>query len=118
MKFTLLLLGLAQILKIASIMNKRFKHAVRKNRVRILITTRDREQARLFIFNKGKVSSCGGFHGDYDAALVFKDAGVGFKVLISSKPDASFNAAANGSLHVKGMSFYAQWFQDVTGLVR
>lgn len=118
MKFTLLLFGLGQILKIASYMNKAFKHAVRKTRVRILITTRDREQARLFVFDKGKVSSCGGFHSDYDAALVFKDAGVGFKVLTSPKADASFNAAGTGALHIRGMSFYAQWFQDVTQLIR
>ncbi len=118
MKFTLLLFGLGQTLKIASHMHKAFKHAVRKAQVRILITTRDRERARLFIFDRGKVSSCGGFHSDYDAALVFKDAGVGFKVLISTKADASFNAAANGGLHIRGMSFYAQWFQDVTGLIR
>ena len=118
MKFTLLLFGLGQILKIASHMNQAFKHAIRKNRVRILITTLDRERARLFIFDRGTVSSCGGFHSDYDAALVFKDAGVGFKVLTSAKEDASFNAAASGSLHIMGMSFYAQWFQDVTQLIR
>lgn len=118
MKFTLLLFGLAQILKIASHMNEEFKHAIRKAQVRILITTRDRERARLFIFDRGKLSTLGGFHSHYDAALVFKDAGVGFKVLTSTKSDASFNAAANGSLHILGMSFYAQWFQDVTQLIR
>ena len=74
MKLTLLLFGLGQILKIASHMHKAFKHAVRKTQVRILITTQDKKQARLFIFDRGRVSSLGGFHGDYDAALVFKDA--------------------------------------------
>ncbi|HCY87178.1 MAG TPA: hypothetical protein DHV36_18740 [Desulfobacteraceae bacterium] len=118
MKFTLLLFGLAQLLKIASHLNKAFKHAVRKAQVRILITTRDRERARLFTFDRGKVSSCGGFHNDYDAALVFKNAGIGFKVLTSSKADASFNAAADGGLCIRGMSFYAKWFQDVTQLIR
>jgi len=117
MKFTLLLFGLGQILKIASYVNKAFKHAVRKRGIRILITTRDRDRARLFIFDKGRISSCAGYHGEYDAALVFKDAGTGFKVLTSRKTDASFNAAADGGLHIEGMGFYAQWFQDVTQLI-
>ncbi len=117
MKFTLLLFALGQILKVASITNKNFKRYIRKVDARILIKTRNGERARLYIFNKGKVSSVAGNHDVYDAALIFKDAAAGFKVLTSKKKDASFNAAAEGNLTVEGMSFFAQWFEDGTKLI-
>ena len=58
-----------------------------------------------------------GNHDLFDAALVFKDAEAGFKVLTSKRRDASFNAAAEGKLKVEGMSFFAQWFEDGTKLI-
>lgn len=117
MKFTLLLFALGQILKIASITNTAFKRYIRKTSVKILIKTRDGQRARLFVFNKGKVSSMPGNHEIFDAALVFKDATSGFRVLTSKKSDASFNAATQGLLEVEGMSFFAQWFEDGTKLI-
>lgn len=117
MKFSLLLFALGKILKIASITNKSFKRYIRKTDARILIKTRDGKRARLFIFNKGKFSSMAGNHEAFDAALVFKDAAAGFKILTSKEGDASFNAAARGILTVEGMSFFAQWFEDGTKLV-
>ncbi len=117
MKFTLLLFALGQILKIASIVNKNFKWYIRNTDARILIKTQDGERARLFVFNKGKVSSIPGDQAAFDAALVFKDAAAGFKVLTSKKKDASFNAAARGDLKVLGISLFAQWFEDGTKLI-
>ncbi len=117
MRFTLLLFALGRILKTASFFHLKFKRYIRKTRVRILIKTADGERARLFDFDKGRVSSSAGNHDRYDAALVFEDAATGFSVLTSREKDASFNAAADGKLVVRGMSFYAQWFEDAVKLV-
>ncbi len=117
MRFTLLLFILGQILKIASITSKQFKRYIRKTHARILIKTEDGRRARLFVFNRGKVSSFSGNHDDFDAALIFKDAATGFSVLTSKKKDASFNAAAEGKLKIVGMSFFAQWFEDGTKII-
>ncbi len=117
MRFTLLLFVLGRILKTASFFHPGFKRYIRKTRVRILIQTADGDRARLFDFNKGKFSSPPGNHDRFDAALVFKDAATGFSVLTSRKKDASFTAAAHGKLVVRGMSFYAQWFEDAVKLV-
>lgn len=117
MRFTLLLFALGQILKIASITSKPFKHYIRNTNARVLIKTKDNQRARLFVFNKGKVSSRAGNHAAFDVALIFKDAAAGFAVLSSKKKDASFNAAAEGKLNVAGMSFFAQWFEDGTKII-
>jgi len=117
MRFSLLLLALSIILKIASMTNKTFRKYISKTRARILIKTEDGERARLFVFDKGRLSSVTGDQKDFDAALVWKDAATGFSVMISKKKDASFNAAAEGKLKVLGMSVYAQWFEDGVNLV-
>ena len=86
-------------------------------RIKILIKTEDGKRARLFIFNKGKISTLTDDQKDFDVALVWKDAATGFSVMTSKSTDASFNAAADGKLKVLGMSVYAQWFEDSLKLI-
>ena len=117
MRFTLLLFALGQILKVAAITSRPFKHYIRNTDARVLIKTADNRRGRLFVFNKGKVSTRPGNHDVFDVALVFSDPATGFAVLTSKKKDASFNAAAEGKLKVAGMSFFAQWFEDGTNII-
>ena len=117
MRFSVLLFALYNILKVASVTNKAYKKYISKISAKILIKTEDGERARMFIFNKGKLTSEPGDHRNYDVALVWKDAATGFSVMTSKKKDASFNAAAEGKLKVLGVSIYAQWFEDGIKLV-
>ena len=112
MRFSLLLFALYNILKVASFTSKAYKKYISKMSVKILIKTEDGKRARLFIFDKGKLSTNAGDLDDFDVALVWKDAATGFSVMTSKSPDASFNAAADGKLKVLGMSVYALWFED------
>lgn len=118
MRFSMLLFALYNILKVASFTNKAYKKYISKISARILIKTEDGERARMFVFDKGKLRSVAGDQKDYDVALVWKDAAIGFSVMTSKKKNASFNAAADGKLKVYGMSVYAQWFEDGIKLVR
>ncbi len=117
MRFSVLLFALYNILKIASMTNKAYKKYISKISAKILIKTKDGERARLFVFDKGKLSSMPGDQENYDVALVWEDAATGFSVMTSKKKDASFNAAADGKLKVLGMSIYAQWFEDGINMV-
>ncbi|RJP94836.1 MAG: hypothetical protein C4518_02410 [Desulfobacteraceae bacterium] len=117
MKFSALLFVLYSVLKIASYTNSAFKKYIGKVSAKVLIKTEDGERARMFIFDKGKVSSFTGDQKKFDVALVWKDADTAFSVMSSKKKDASFNAAAEGKLKVLGMSVYAQWFEDGIKLV-
>lgn len=117
MRFSALLFILYNVLKIASVTNKAFKKYISKTSARILIKTADSQRARLFIFDKGKLSTLSGDQKDFDVALVWKDAGTAFSVMTDKSSDASFNAAAEGKLKVLGMSLYAQWFEDGIKLV-
>jgi len=118
MKFSMLLFALDLMLKRAAKKNEAFKKYISRAKARVLIKTRDGQRGRLFIFDKGKISSKpGGRHRDFDVALVWKDAATGFSVMTDKRKDASFNAAAEGKLHVEGMGVYAQWFEDGLKLV-
>ena len=118
MRFSLLLFALSFIIKFASKWNARFKLYIKSTDVRVLIRTADGKRARLFLFEKGKVSSRTGNRKDFDVALVWKDAATGFSVMTDKRKDASFRAAAEGKLRVEGMSVYAQWFEDGTKLLQ
>jgi hypothetical protein len=117
MRFSLLLFALSFMIKFASRWNGRFKLYIKSTDVRVLIKTADGKRARLFIFNKGKVSSRTGNRKDFDVALVWKDAKTGFSVMTDKRKDASFRAAAEGKLRVEGASVYAQWFEDGMKLI-
>lgn len=117
MKFSLLLKGLSLMISRAAKKNQAFIKYIKPTSVRVLIKSRDGGAARLFIFEKGLVSSRAGDTEKFDVALIWKDANTGFKVMTDKSPDASFRAAARGDLRVEGMSVYAQWFEDGMKLI-
>ena len=112
MRLSLLLWGLYQLLWIASKTNKTFKKFISKAKVRLMIKTEDGKYARLFVFDKGKVSTKTGPDHQFDAALVWKDPKIGFSVMLKKSQEAIFYAAAEGKLKIEGMNVYALWFYD------
>jgi hypothetical protein len=118
MKFSLLLLILYQKLKKASKKNIAFRNFISTMKTRILIKTADGNRGRLFIFDKGSISSLrGGNHQDFEVALIWSDAGTAFKVMASGSDEESFKAAAQGKLKVEGTAYYAQWFTQAVKLI-
>lgn len=117
MRLSLLLFGLYQLLWLSSKTNRRFKKFIAKAKVRVMIKTEDGKYARLFVFDWGKLSSATGPDHDFDVALVWKDPKTAFSVLLKNDQKEVFNAAAKGKLKIEGMSVFALWFDNATGLV-
>jgi hypothetical protein len=117
MRFTVLLYVLYWKLKSASRKNKSFQSYISNMRARILIKTADGRRGRLFIFDKGKVSSQAGAGSGFDVALVWSDAATAFRVMASRSDEQTFQAAARGQLKIEGMAYYAQWFSEGVKLV-
>jgi len=112
MKLSFLLFVLYLKLARAAKTNTAFRNYIGTVQLKILIRTADAKRGRLFIFDKGKVSSQRGANHRCDAALVWADPDTAFKVMISGSDDASFQAAADGKLKVEGMAYFVQWFND------
>lgn len=113
----LLLFALSLKLSKAAKNNKAFKDYIGSIQLRILIKTADNKWGRLFVFDKGRVTSFAGADHSADAALVWSDAATAFKVMLSGSEEATFLAAASGKLKVEGMAYYIQWFNDAVKLV-
>jgi hypothetical protein len=118
MRFNALLFILYQILKRAAKKNTAYKGYVGNiHMVRIMIKTADGKRGRLFIFDRGNVSSLSGANHPYDAAIVWSDAGTAFRVMSSKSDEEQFKAAAQGKMKLDGMAYFAQWFNDGVKLV-
>ncbi|PKL35698.1 MAG: hypothetical protein CVV44_19395 [Spirochaetae bacterium HGW-Spirochaetae-1] len=113
MRFSILLFILSRILKRAAKKKQAYRNYVGNiHKVRIMIKTGKGKQGRLFIFDRGTVSSLRGAGHPYDAAIVWSDAGTAFRVMSSMSDEAVFLAAAAGKMKLDGMAFFAQWFND------
>lgn len=117
MKFTLLLFILYRKLKSALRSNRAYRSYIGIVRVKILIKTADGRRGRLFVFDRGVLTTKGGGNHQADAALVWSDAATAFRVMASGSDEQSFLAAAEGKLKVEGMAYYIQWFTDGIKLV-
>lgn len=118
MLFSFLLFVLNLKLRWASRTNPAFKSYIGTIRLRILIKTMDGKRGRLFIFDKGKVTSLSGANHACDAALVWTNAFTAFRVMLSGSDRATFMAAAKGKIKVEGMAYYIQWFNDGVNLTK
>ena len=85
--------------------------------VKIMIKTADGKHGRLFIFDRGNLSTLTGGVHPYDAALVWSDSDTAFKVMSSGSDEQTFLAATKGKLKIDGMAAYIQWFNDGVKLV-
>ena len=117
MKLRLLLFILYQKLKRAAAKNPAYRSFLGHMQVKIMIKTADGKHGRLFIFDKGKLSTLTGATHPYDAAIIWSDPDTAFKVLSSRSDEQTFKAAADGKLKVDGMAAYVQWFTDGVKLV-
>jgi hypothetical protein len=118
MRFSMLLFVLYQKLKRATRKNATFRSHINTMNAKILIKTEDGKRGRLFVFQRGRLSSVrGGTHSDFDVALVWSDAKTAFRVMASRSDEDSFRAAAEGKLRVEGMAVYAQWFTEGVKLI-
>lgn len=117
MRLSMLLYLLSLKLKRAAKSNQAFQNYIGLVELKILVKTSDGKQGRLFVFEKGRVSSKGGADHPFDAALVWSDPKTAFKVMVSGSEEATFKAAAEGKVRVEGMAYYIQWFNDGVKLV-
>ncbi len=117
MKFSLLLFILYRKLKKAVKTNRAYRSHIGTVQLKILIKTADGKRGRLFIFDRGVLSTLTGGGHAADAALVWSDAATAFRVMASGSDEESFKAAAEGGLRVEGMAYYIQWFTDGIKLV-
>src|SRR5947209_20635540 len=83
MKFSFILFGLAQLLKLAAWRYPGFRARLKERNLVAQIKARDEEIGRWFAIRAGKVTSGSGLRADADVTLAFKNATHGAGLLMT-----------------------------------
>jgi hypothetical protein len=115
MLFSLLLLILHLAIGIAARFNKRLKLMMETRNNAYVIMTKDGKVGRRFIFKNGRYSS-DKLLTEYDMAMVFENADIGFKTLAFGGDTGTQEAINNWKLKIRGDNYHVIWFSTVMGM--
>ena len=111
MKFSMILFGLAQLLKHSARKYPAFRERLRERNFTAQIIARDEETGRWYTFANGKVKSGSGRHANPDITLGFKNAKIAARLLM---PPINWldqiNAQKDFLLSVDGPEDLSNWF--------
>src|ERR1700724_2509991 len=110
-KLSLILFGLAQMLKLQAFRHAAFRARLRERNLVAQIMARDEETGRWFSFRDGRITSGAGLHPNPDIKLMFKNAASGARLLM---PPVNWlnqiNAQKDFILTVEGTDDLTNWF--------
>src|ERR1700724_2638868 len=110
-KLSLILFGLAQMLKLQAFRHAAFRARLRERNLVAQIMARDEETGRWFSFRDGRITSGAGLHPNPDIKLMFKNAAWGARLLM---PPINWlnqiNAQKDFVLTVDGPEHLTNWF--------
>lgn len=109
MLFSLLLWILHLAIAIAAKFNNRLKLMIKPRNNAYVIMTKDGKIGRRFIFKNGRYSS-DRLLTEYDMAMVFENADIGFKTLAFGGDHGMQDAINNWKLKIRGDSYHVLWF--------
>ena len=110
MKFNLLLFVLQRKLSKAAKHNEAFKQFIKDKQLKLIIKTADDRKGRLYRFDRGRITSSPRIGDPSDAAMVWADADIAFKVMSSNNDEASVAALTDRTLQVEGDFKAFAWF--------
>jgi molybdopterin guanine dinucleotide-containing S/N-oxide reductase-like protein len=110
-RFSLILLGLAQLFRLAALADPSFRARLKEKNLAAQIRTRDGKVGRVFLFEGGRVRSRAGLHAHPDVTLTFDTAALGAR-LMTPPIDWSAQIAAqkNFLLTLDGLEELSCWF--------
>ena len=111
MKFSLILFGLALLLKYTALRYAAFRARLKEKNFIAQIKTKDGTRGRYFTFRDGRVSSRAGVHANPDISLSFKTAAIGAGLLA---PPINWldqiNAQKDFNIGIEGPEDLSNWF--------
>lgn len=117
MKFSLLLYVLYIKLRLAAGRDARFAEFIRNKTLSVLIKTRDDVRGRLYVFDRGCLTSASGCVHDFDTAMVWSDAALAFSAMSSPDEEVSLAALTQGNLVIEGNYKDFAWFSRALAIM-
>jgi hypothetical protein len=115
MRFSMLLCILMRKLKKTAKKHPEFRQKLGEKDYTLVVKTADGKRGRSFTFSSGDIISGKADHPSPDISLVWRDAGVGFRVMSSGSNKAFMAALQDGLLSIQGEGGLALTF---TGAVK
>ena len=115
MLFSLLLAILDFAIGICAKTNNSCRDMISIRNAAYVIMTKDGKRGRRYVFKNGKYSS-DKVLTDYDMALVFENADIGFKTLAFGGDDGVQEAINNWTLKIWGDDMHMIWFGVIMGM--
>jgi hypothetical protein len=114
MKFSILIHGIALLMRLNLARHKFLRDMLSVKNHTIVMKTKDGRRGRRFILANGKFST-DKVLTEYDLAYVWKDADTAYEVLSSNDPTAMPKAQANWDLELEGDESISFWFSIFLG---
>ena len=114
-RLSLLMYGLAWLIRIAAIVNKEFRAKLSQNDISFIMSSREGNLARYYRIKKGRLQTGRGRPAT-DFALIWQDNRSGGKVMqdmVSGKGKALYKAVMNGVLALEGEGAAVTVFMDI-----
>ena len=119
LKFSLILFGLALLLRIQAWRYPAFRERLKERDVLAQLKTRDGRQGRWYRITNGRISSGAGVRNDADVALVFKTAGLAADLLMPPVNQLDqINALKDFNLAMEGDEDAAAWWTQTMMLTQ
>lgn len=115
MRLSIVLFVLGLKLRWSAWRDESFRARLRRVDRLIVIRTADGRQARSFLFRDARVRHYRGADPAATAEMVWSDAGVAARTMLSTSPLENFSAIGRGDLVINGNLQDALWFGDIAG---
>ncbi|MGE5540595.1 MAG: molybdopterin-dependent oxidoreductase [Gemmatimonas sp.] len=118
-KFSLILFGLAQLLKIQARRYPAFAARLKEKNVTVQMRTADRKTGRWFKFENGKLTSRAGIHAKPDVTISFKDERIAAELLMPPLDmQNQIDAIKDFKLQMDGPEELSSWFTQTVMLTQ
>ena len=113
MKLSIILFFLPWILRIQSLMHKKFRERLKEKNLIVQMKVTDDSVGRFYIFQNGKIISKSGIHSDPDVCIMFKTEKIGFDLLMPPvNYQTRIDAIKNFNLMMEGPDELTSWFSE------
>ena len=113
MKLSIILFFLPWMLRIQSLMHKKFRERLKEKNLIVQMKVTDNSVGRSYIFQNGKIISRSGIHSDPDVCIMFKTEKIGFDLLMPPvNYQTRIDAIKNFNLMMEGPDELTSWFSE------
>jgi len=118
-KFSLILFGLAQLIKITARRHPAFAQRLKEKNVTVQMRTADKKTGRWFRFENGKLTSRAGIHAKPDVTISFKNEKIAAELLMPPLDmQNQIDAIKDFKLQMEGPEDISSWFTQTVMLTQ